>query len=253
MKQTLCFACFGCAWSTRFWMISQGSDAGVFLELWLRMEGCTFTQKTRESRVKGVAILPLGLWRVGQGMLLGRLGKVMFLLGFGEQVSGGLLPGFDEQTRVVVVSLRVRVVLLLGFGKGCGSCRVSLSRQELLFVNLKEAMLLSGFGDQVSGVLLLGFDEQARDVFCESQGRQRSYRRGGLIGLSQMICDDCKCNFDDTHGDRLDASEKTWPMFLQVQSLCDGGCETREEEDVAVHWYSSGDGVSDEGATTAAF
>jgi len=27
--------------------------------------GCTFTQKTRKSRVKGVVILPLGLWRVG--------------------------------------------------------------------------------------------------------------------------------------------------------------------------------------------
>jgi len=41
MKQTLCFACFGCAWSTRLWTISQGSDVGVFLELWLRMEGNT--------------------------------------------------------------------------------------------------------------------------------------------------------------------------------------------------------------------
>ena len=40
-KQTLCFACFGCAWSTRLWAISQGLDAGVFLELWLRMEGNT--------------------------------------------------------------------------------------------------------------------------------------------------------------------------------------------------------------------
>jgi len=41
MKQTLCFACFGCAWYTRLWVISQGSDAGVFLELWLRMESNT--------------------------------------------------------------------------------------------------------------------------------------------------------------------------------------------------------------------
>jgi len=38
MKQTLCFACFGCVWSTRPWAISQGLDAGVFLELWLRMD-----------------------------------------------------------------------------------------------------------------------------------------------------------------------------------------------------------------------
>ncbi|QCD89665.1 hypothetical protein DEO72_LG4g611 [Vigna unguiculata] len=41
MKQTLCFACFRCAWSTRLWAISQGSDVGVFLELWLWMEGNT--------------------------------------------------------------------------------------------------------------------------------------------------------------------------------------------------------------------
>ncbi|QCD87332.1 hypothetical protein DEO72_LG3g1866 [Vigna unguiculata] len=37
IKQTLCFACFGCAWSTRLWVISQGSDAGAFFELWLRI------------------------------------------------------------------------------------------------------------------------------------------------------------------------------------------------------------------------
>ncbi|QCD82889.1 hypothetical protein DEO72_LG2g3231 [Vigna unguiculata] len=38
MKQALCFSCLGCAWTTRLWAISQESEAGVFLELWLRME-----------------------------------------------------------------------------------------------------------------------------------------------------------------------------------------------------------------------
>jgi len=28
-------------WSTRLWAISQGSDVGAFLELWLRIEGNT--------------------------------------------------------------------------------------------------------------------------------------------------------------------------------------------------------------------
>ena len=27
------------AWSTRLWAISQGSNVGVFMELWLKMEG----------------------------------------------------------------------------------------------------------------------------------------------------------------------------------------------------------------------
>ena len=39
-----------------------------------------------------------------------------------------------------------------------------------------EATLLLDFGEQISGGLLPGFDEQARVVVCESQGRQCSYR-----------------------------------------------------------------------------
>ncbi|QCD86384.1 hypothetical protein DEO72_LG3g905 [Vigna unguiculata] len=50
-----------------------------------------------------------------------------------------LLPGFDEQ---------VRVVLLLG-----------------------KTTLLPGFDEQVRGGLLLGFGEQARVVVYESQGK----------------------------------------------------------------------------------
>jgi len=38
-------------------------------------------------------------------MLLGRLGKVMFLLGFGEQVRVRLFSGFVKQTSVVFVRL----------------------------------------------------------------------------------------------------------------------------------------------------
>jgi len=84
--------------------------------------GCTFTHKTRESRVKGVAILPLGLgesgkmefwvtvrlwpklsgnvlagfYWAGKECCLWGLGKVMLLPGFGEQLRVGLLLGFVE-------------------------------------------------------------------------------------------------------------------------------------------------------------
>ncbi|XP_027941093.1 uncharacterized protein LOC114194886 [Vigna unguiculata] len=54
--------------------------------------------------------------------------------------------------------------------------KVLLSIQELLFVSLREVMLLPDFGEQVRGWLLPGFGEQARVVVCVSQGRQRSYR-----------------------------------------------------------------------------
>jgi len=37
--------------------------------------------------------------------------ETTLLLGFGEQVSGGLLSCFDEQTRMVVVSVRVSNIL----------------------------------------------------------------------------------------------------------------------------------------------
>ncbi|QCE03821.1 hypothetical protein DEO72_LG8g1849 [Vigna unguiculata] len=102
----------------------------------------------------------------------------MLLPGFGEQVSGRLLSGFDEQARVVVVSLRKSNVLtefwqellLMGFGE---QVRVVLL---LGFGEQVRVVRLPGFGEQVKGGLLLGFGEQARVVICESQGRQRSYR-----------------------------------------------------------------------------
>ena len=39
-----------------------------------------------------------------------------------------------------------------------------MSRQELLLLGLRKAMLLPGFGEQVRVVLLLGFGEHARVV-----------------------------------------------------------------------------------------
>jgi len=121
---------------------------------------CTFTQKTRDSRVKGVVILPLGLgesgnmefWVIvrlwpklsdnvlagfcwaGKECCLWGLGKVMLLPGFGEQVMGGTLVAF------------------CWIDKSC------------VYGDSGEATLLPGFVEQVSGGLLLGFDEQARVV-----------------------------------------------------------------------------------------
>ncbi|QCD82794.1 hypothetical protein DEO72_LG2g3135 [Vigna unguiculata] len=63
MKQTLCFASVGCAWSTRLWAISQGSNAGVFLELWLRIEaylrvfGDDCVRGTREQMMLQVVLV----------------------------------------------------------------------------------------------------------------------------------------------------------------------------------------------------
>ena len=45
-----------------------------------------------------------------------------------------------------------------------------MSRQELLFVNLREAMLLLGFGEQVRVRLSSGFFEQTRVAFVRLRG-----------------------------------------------------------------------------------
>ena len=46
-----------------------------------------------------------------------------------------------------------------------GSCQVLLSIQELLFVSLREVMLLPDFGEQVRVGFLSGFIEQTRVMF----------------------------------------------------------------------------------------
>jgi len=92
--------------------------------------------------------------------------KTTLLPGLCEQVRVGLLSGFGEQARVVVVSLRVYNAFtgfwwaskgdtLAGFWWVSKSCCLRV---------LGEAALLLGFGEQVGVVLLLGFGEQARVV-----------------------------------------------------------------------------------------
>ena len=44
------------------------------------------------------------------------------------------------------------------------SYRVLVSRQELLLMGLRKAMLLPSFGEQIRVVLLLGFGEHTRVV-----------------------------------------------------------------------------------------